>query len=70
MNLAAGRMRDIDNDTNSDNPTNMPNPLWRLRGIAKEVFAELGGGATFIRNERAEFPLRADGRINKDDAEE
>jgi len=52
----------------------MPNPLWHLRGIAKEVFAELGGGEAFIRNERAQFStsaLWADSRDRqRDDAED
>jgi len=30
-------------------------PFVRLRGIAKEVFRQLGGGEQFIRNERAHF---------------
>ena len=30
-------------------------PFVRLRGIAKEVFRELGGGERFIRNERENF---------------
>jgi hypothetical protein len=29
--------------------------LLRLRGIAKEVFASLGGGEAFIRGERSQF---------------
>jgi hypothetical protein len=29
--------------------------LLRLRGIAKEVFASLGGGEAFIRNERSQL---------------
>jgi hypothetical protein len=66
-------MGDIDRDSNSGNPTNMPNPLWPLYGIAKEVFAELGGGEAFIRNERAQFStsdLRTDGEDRqRDDAE-
>ena len=31
------------------------NPLIGLRGIAKELFAELGGGENFIRSERGKF---------------
>ena len=57
MNPTAGRMADIDRDSNSRNPANMPNRLWHLRGIAKEVFAELGGGEAFIRNERPQLHL-------------
>jgi hypothetical protein len=30
-------------------------PFYSLRGIAKEVFRELGGGDTFIRAERDQF---------------
>jgi hypothetical protein len=30
-------------------------PWLALRGIAKDVFAKLGGGETFIRRERANF---------------
>jgi hypothetical protein len=29
-----------------------PNPLISLRGIAEELFKELGGGEHFIRSER------------------
>ncbi len=29
-----------------------PNPFWALRGIAKHVFKQLGGGENFIRQER------------------
>lgn len=31
------------------------NPLIALRGIAKDVFAKLGGGEAFIRSERDNF---------------
>jgi hypothetical protein len=31
------------------------NPLNGLRGIAKDIFSELGGGETFIRSERNQF---------------
>ena len=31
------------------------NPLLALRGIAREVFAGLGGGESFVRGERAAF---------------
>jgi hypothetical protein len=31
------------------------NPLDDLRGIAKELFRELGGGEAFIRKERNSF---------------
>jgi len=74
MNLTAGSMGDIEADSNSGTPPNMPNPLWDLYGIAKEVFAELGGGEAFIMNERATFStsaLRADSEhLQRDDAEE
>ena len=36
-------------------PANMRNPIWDLFGIAKETFAELGGGENFIRREREQF---------------
>jgi hypothetical protein len=32
-----------------------PNPLISLRGVAKDLFRELGGGETFIRSERSNF---------------
>jgi hypothetical protein len=31
------------------------NPLIGLRGLAKELFSELGGGEAFIRSERSNF---------------
>jgi hypothetical protein len=34
-------------------------PLLKLRGIAKELFQELGGGETFIREERRKFSDRS-----------
>jgi hypothetical protein len=34
-------------------------PLLELRGIAKELFQELGGGETFIRDERRKFSDRS-----------
>jgi hypothetical protein len=34
-------------------------PLLRLRGIAKELFQGLGGGETFIRDERRKFSDRS-----------
>jgi hypothetical protein len=55
MYLAAGPMADRNRPSISAKSTNIPNPLWQLRGIAEELFAELGGGETFIRNERAQF---------------
>lgn len=35
--------------------TQTANPFWGLRGIAKKVFKQLGGGENFIRQERQEF---------------
>lgn len=35
------------------------NPLIGLRGIAKDLFAKLGGGEAFLRGERSSF---GDGR--------
>ncbi len=32
-----------------------PNPLIGLRGVAKDLFRELGGGESFIRGERSNF---------------
>ena len=32
-----------------------PSSFYSLRGIAKEVFRELGGGETFLKADRAEF---------------
>jgi hypothetical protein len=37
-----------------------PNPFWGLRGIAKDVFKQLGGGENFIRQERESFSKAAD----------
>jgi hypothetical protein len=34
---------------------NVRNPVWDLFGIAKQTFAELGGGENFIRSEREQF---------------
>jgi hypothetical protein len=31
------------------------NPLWNLRGAAREIFRSLGGGEAFIRKERESF---------------
>jgi hypothetical protein len=59
MNSMADYKRNTDTVSNSSNPMNTLNPLWQLRGIAKEVFAELGGGEAFIRNERAQFSTSA-----------
>jgi hypothetical protein len=47
-------------DSNSDEQapgteTPVELPLSRFRGIAKEVFQELGGGEAFIRGERKNF---------------
>jgi hypothetical protein len=36
-----------------------PDPWTALRGIGKEVFASLGGGEAFIREERAQFSAAA-----------
>ncbi|SRR5258707_4387059 len=36
-------------------PSGSDNPLIGVRGIAKELFRELGGGESFIRNERSKF---------------
>lgn len=36
------------------------NPFWELRGIAKDVFRQLGGGENFIRQERESFSKAAD----------
>lgn len=33
----------------------LANPLLKLRGLAKDVFARLGGAESFIRSERASF---------------
>ena len=35
--------------------TGSENPLYALRGIAREVFASLGGGEHFLRSERRAF---------------
>ena len=36
-------------------PSISDNPLTGLRGIAKELFRKLGGGESFVRNERRKF---------------
>lgn len=36
-------------------PPSRNNPLNGLRGIAKDIFRDLGGGETFIRSERNQF---------------
>lgn len=41
-------------DQGSDDPTST-DPWLGLRGIAKDIFASLGGGEAFIRGERANF---------------
>ena len=41
--------------TGADESKPKPNPLWGLRGIAKDVFRRLGGGENFIRQERKEL---------------
>lgn len=33
----------------------LANPLFGLRGLAKEIFKKLGGGEHFIRSERSSF---------------
>jgi hypothetical protein len=39
-----------------DNTTSSRQDAWnRLRGALKDVFAELGGGENYLRNERANF---------------
>lgn len=37
------------------NETADANPFTSLRGLAKDIFKELGGGETFIRNERSKL---------------
>jgi len=36
-------------------PVTPENPLVALRGVAKDLFRQLGGGETFIRQERSSF---------------
>jgi hypothetical protein len=36
-------------------PATPVNPLVALRGVAKDLFRQLGGGETFIRQERSSF---------------
>lgn len=38
-----------------ENNATAPDPWLALRGIAKDIFASLGGGEAFIRGERANF---------------
>jgi|SRR5579871_896911 len=40
------------------------NPFWELRGIAKDLFRELGGGENFIRQERESFSKAMDERLS------
>jgi hypothetical protein len=40
--------------------TSSINPLMSLRGIAKDVFRELGGGEEFIRSERNNFSTHSE----------
>jgi len=40
------------------------NPFWELRGIAKDLFRELGGGENFIRQERESFSKAMDERAS------
>lgn len=40
------------------------NPFWELRGIAKDIFRELGGGENFIRQERESFSKAMDERLS------
>ena len=40
------------------------NPFWELRGIAKDVFRELGGGEKFLREERESFSKAMDERMS------
>lgn len=42
--------------------TATPNPFWGLRGIAKHVFKQLGGGENFIRRERQELSAALEDR--------
>jgi hypothetical protein len=39
----------------SSTPGSDRNPLWELRGIAREIFEQLGGGENFIFKEREQF---------------
>jgi hypothetical protein len=43
-------------------PVRRENPLFALRGIAKDVFASLGGGEKFLRSEREAFRKSAERR--------
>ena len=44
-------------DNSRDNAQRNMEAFRKLRGIAKELFKELGGGEAFIRKERREFDL-------------
>ena len=46
-----------------------PNPFWGLRGIAKDVFGQLGGGENFIRQERESFSRAMDERMSSYETE-
>jgi len=45
-------------DSNEKHPV-PADPFLELRGIAKDLFQELGGGEAFIRNERENFSERS-----------
>ncbi len=42
----------------SANPALSARPLMALRGVAKDLFNQLGGGEAFIRSERVNFCVR------------
>lgn len=45
----------VDAQKNDDTRTDRQDAWNRLRGALKDVFAELGGGENYLRNERANF---------------
>jgi hypothetical protein len=45
----------VDTATDKDRTSDRQDAWNRLRGALKDVFAELGGGENYLRNERANF---------------
>jgi hypothetical protein len=45
----------VDSKKEGDNRDDRQDAWDRLRGALKDVFAELGGGENYLRNERANF---------------
>jgi hypothetical protein len=51
------------NSAEASQPLHPGQDAWeRMRGILKDVYAELGGGEAFIRNERESFYSRRESK--------